>query len=371
LDRVDITIIGAGAVGLAIASKLSDKASVLVLEKYPGFGQEASSRNSEVIHSGIYYPSNSLKAGLCVRGRKLLYGHLKKNSINHRKTGKIIVATDKQEEPELEALKKKGLDNGVEGLKLLSGRELEALEPEVRASAGLLSPETGILDSHQLMQSFVSRLRTNKAIISYNSEVSGINRIEGGYEVRVAGEDLIVSTRALINAAGVNSGRIAAMAGINIDESGYKIYTSKGRYFRINSPLKINKLIYPVPSAELSDLGIHITKDLAGGLRIGPDAEYVTNVDYNVDEMKRQGFFDSASKYLKNLNISDLSPDTCGIRAKLQGPGQGFRDFVIKHESDKGLPGLINLVGIESPGLTSCLAIAEYVEKLLSDFSLL
>jgi L-2-hydroxyglutarate oxidase LhgO len=367
LYSVDVTIIGAGAVGLAVGAKLSErKRTVLILEKNTSFGQEASSRNSEVIHSGLYYPKRSLKTVLCVKGRKLLYNYLKENSINHQKTGKIIVATNNKEISELEVLKKNGLENGVEGLRILDRKELENLEPEVTACCGLLSPETGIIDSHRLMQSFIARLRSNNATISYNSEVSAIKKTPDGYEVRLANEDLSLKTRAVINCAGISSDKISRMAGLDADSCGYRIRLSKGCYFRLNKKLGINKLIYPVPSAKLIDLGIHVTKDLSGSLRLGPDAEYVNEVEYSVSESKRQAFFDSAAKYLRNIRISDISPDTAGFRAKLQGPGEDFRDFVIKHENDKGLPGFINLAGIESPGLTSSLAIAEYVENILT-----
>ncbi|MCX5713877.1 MAG: NAD(P)/FAD-dependent oxidoreductase [Candidatus Omnitrophica bacterium] len=367
-----ITIIGAGVVGLAIARELSKShKNVIVLEKLHSFGQETSSRNSEVIHGGMYYPTGSLKARLCVEGRHLLYEYCLKYNIPHKKIGKLIVATESEEVADLEKLFSLGKDNGVEGLRILNGKELSIMEPNLSGVAALYSPETGILDTHRLMQSFYDSAKSNGAIVAFNSEVIGIEKTNDGYSISVRNnEDLTtLETDMVINCAGLDSDRIAEMVGMGINNLNYRLHYCKGQYFRV-SPSKsrlINRLVYPVPKPKSGGLGIHATLDLAGSMRLGPDDEYLDNrdKDYSVKDAKKGDFYVSARKFMPFLEENDLTPDTSGIRPKLQGNGQNFRDFVIKDETEHGFPGFINLIGIESPGLTCSLAIGQAVSSLI------
>lgn len=365
-QHFDITIIGAGVVGLAVAEELSRRfKDVLLLEKNDSHGQETSSRNSEVIHAGIYYPEGSLKASLCVEGRKLLYEACEKRDIPFRRTGKLIVATKPEEEGALEALLGKAQLNGVDDLLLLSGRVVHSLEPEVIASAGLLSPSTGIIDSHRLMRSLLVGAAQQGVTTALRSCVTAA-RFDGVlYDLEVNGGEYRVSTRVVVNSAGLQSDRVAALAGIDVDREGYRLKLCKGSYFSASPPPRIRHLVYPVPTPKHEGLGVHATIDLGSRVRFGPDVEYVDGIDYRVDEGKRDAFHGSILTYLPFLAKESLSPDMCGIRPKLQGPGEDVRDFVISEESRLGLPGWVNLVGIESPGLTACMAIAKRVSTLV------
>ncbi|MDD5428957.1 MAG: NAD(P)/FAD-dependent oxidoreductase [Candidatus Omnitrophica bacterium] len=369
--KTDILIIGAGVVGLAVAEELSRSSkSVIVVEKNESFGQETSSRNSEVIHGGMYYPKNSLKARLCVRGRELLYGLCREHNIPHKKTGKLIVATDDEETAQLEELFRAGQANGVDGLKMLGQGEVKKLEPEVSAIAALHSAETGIVDSHKLMRHLLKSGKDRGVTFAFNSEVTDVGIAGGGYTVSVTsgGEKADLDARIVINSAGLDSDRIAQSAGIDTKKRGYELHYCKGQYFRLADRKNrlASRLVYPVPRNRSGGLGIHVTPDLAGSLRLGPDDNYLggRTKDYSVDEKKRGDFYRSVAKFLPALKEADLFPDLSGIRPKLQPKGGEFRDFIIKEESDSGLPGFINLIGIESPGLTASLAIAEEVKKV-------
>jgi len=368
--KADVLIIGAGVVGLAVAEELSKSSkNVVVVERNKGFGRETSSRNSEVIHGGIYYPPGSLKARMCVRGRELLYKFCIENKIPHKKTGKLVVATDKEDVAALEELFSNAVKNGVPGLRILDGKEAGKMEPEISGTAALYSPETGIVDSHALMQRLNDRAKDNGAMIALDSEVIAIDG--RGYDVTVEDADGTgkISAGLVINCAGLDSDTVAAMAGIDIKERGYELHYCKGQYFRVNQKkaARIKRLVYPVPEPKAVGLGIHATPDLGGGLRLGPDHEYlkIREKDYSVDESRRGDFFESAVRYMPFLEEEDIYPDTAGIRPKLQARGGDFRDFVIEEGSKLGLPGFINLIGIESPGLTASLAIAEYVSGLI------
>jgi L-2-hydroxyglutarate oxidase LhgO len=369
-DRADITIIGAGVVGLAIAAQAAGRnRHVYVLEKNEGFGLETSSRHSGVIHAGIYYPRDSLKARLCVAGNRILYELCQRYNIGHRRLGKLIVAADDEESGELEALLERGRGNGVEGLKLLSRRELKALEPNVAGVAAILSPSTGIIDSHALMQYFISKAVAGGAQIAYKTRVVGIEKVAGGYEVRVedgGGESSFI-TGVLVNSGGLYSDNIAGMAGIDIDGAGYRLHFCKGEYFSLKSRQNtlVNRLIYPVPPSNIAGVGIHITFDLEGRVRLGPNVQYVDGLDYTIDNRHKRLFYDSVKKLLPAVEYDDLEPEMAGIRPKLQPPGGDIRDFVIRDEVGRGLPAFINLIGIESPGLTAAPAIAEYVAGLI------
>lgn len=369
MEKPDIIIIGAGIIGLSIATALSIRnRNIIVIEKEMSFGQGSSSRNSEIIHSGIYYKKDSLKATLCVEGRELLYQFCREHDIPHRQSGKLIVATDDKEALELEKLIDNGKRNGVEELSLLSCEEIKKIEPAVNALAAIYSPLTGIVDTHQLMKRLQNIAEDRGVIFAYGCEVIGIDKEKELYRVSIAdidGEDLTLSTRILINSAGLYSEKIAKMAGIDTTGNHYKLHYSKGEYFRVSNrrPGILNYLIYPTP--EEASLGIHTVMDIGGGLKLGPNAYYTDKIDYDVDPSHKEIFYESAKRFLPFLELDDLSPDMAGIRAKLQAPGDSERDFVISHERKKGFPGLINLIGIESPGLTASLAIAKYVESMV------
>ena len=366
--EANITIIGAGVVGLAIAAGLSrQQEGILVIEKNRTFGLETSSRNSEVIHSGIYYPGDSLKARLCVEGNRLLYELCQKYSVGHRRLGKIVVATDKDEAGKLEELYRQGLSNGVGDLRLLSQKEVKELEPDVEATAGMLSPSTGIVDAHSLMRIMYGLSREQGTDFVFDTEVTGIEKTGDKYLVEVQDREGTSSfaTGVLVNSAGLNSDAIAQLTGIDIDQAGYKLHYCKGDYFSLNSPdgAPVSRLVYPLP--EQAGKGIHVTLNLDGTVRLGPSAYYIDEPDYQVDETQRDMFYQSVKKFLPRLRLEDIEPDFTGIRPKLQGPEETFRDFVIAHEEARGLPGLINLIGIESPGLTAAPAIGQHVAEMV------
>jgi len=374
MEEFDIVIIGAGAVGLAIASELSSSTvnrSILVLEKARTFGQETSSRNSEVIHGGMYYPSGTLKACLCIKGRRLLYEICRKQNIPCNKIGKLIIATEKEELTDLEKIRIQGESSGVEGLRLLSDSELKKMEPNLFGKAALFSEETGIVDSHRLMEYFVYSAQRRGVMVAYNSIAGNISKTDRGYKIMVKNnkETLEINSSVVINCAGLDSDEVAKSAGISLKEYKYELHYCKGQYFRVGSikAKLLNSLAYPVPKPRSGGLGVHATLDLNGGLRLGPDERYLNNriKDYSVDESKKHDFYLSVIKFMPFINEKDLCVDTAGIRPKLQEEAGEFRDFVIREESDKGLPGFINLIGIESPGLTASMAIGKYVKGLL------
>ena len=371
MDKVDIVIIGAGVIGLAIAYRLSKmNKEIILLEKHEKFGMEASSRNSEVIHAGIYYPETSLKARLCIEGNRLLYELCKKYDIPYRKTGKLIVANTQEEKDNVESLFQQGKKNGVLGLELLTEIQIKNLEPNIRANFALLSRETGIIDTHQLMKFYETQSESNDIIIAYHSEVTEIQKNDDFFILDILdseGEHFQIGSSIVINSAGVSADKIASMAGIDIDKDRYRIHPCKGEYFSISNRHngKIKHLIYPTPSD--NNLGIHATLRLDGTLTLGPNAFYVYEFSYDVDAVHREEFFNSTKEFLPFLKQGDLSPEMSGIRAELQAKGEPFRDFIIQEESEKGLPGLINLIGIESPGLTASPAIAKYVENLVTN----
>lgn len=366
MDRVKVVVIGAGVVGLAIAYELSKKFSdIVVLEKEKSFGQHISSRNSEVIHAGIYYPKNSLKAKLCVEGNKLLYAFCDENSIPCKKLGKLIVAMDENEELQLAGLLEKSKENGVNDLVWLSASDVKNMEPQISAYKALFSPSTGIIDSHSLMKVLEHKTIGQGGIIAYQSEVTSISQEDDGYKIQINGCDEIVA-EILVNSAGLFSDKIAQMAGIDIDGAGYRLHLCKGEYFAYSKPSFLKHLVYPVPEQDIKGLGIHAVLDLASSLKFGPDANYVDTIDYKVAPAHRTRFFNAIKNMYPQIKEEELASDQAGIRPKLQGPNDNFRDFVISEETERGLPGFINLIGIESPGLTSCLAIAEYVKQLLA-----
>ncbi len=362
MDHFDITIIGAGVIGLAVAARVSRRRRInaLVLEKNDSFGMETSSRNSEVIHAGIYYPPGLLKTRLCREGNPSLFQYCEKKNIPHRRTGKLIIAVEDSEEEDLLRLKAQAGENGVDDLKAVSASEVRRLEPSVKAIMGLHSPSTGIIDSHSLMRSFMIEAESAGTIFAYRSEATAIAMRQGCYEIEINREHRIRST-SIINCAGLYADSIAALAGMDVEGLGYRLKPCKGSYFSASPSPRLSMLVYPVPVRNNEGLGVHATIDLGGRVRFGPDTEYVTAIDYAVDPGRRGKFFEAVSRYLPFLKEESLAPDMSGIRPKLQGPGEPYRDFVICEESAKGYPGFVNLIGIESPGLTSCIPIAELV----------
>jgi L-2-hydroxyglutarate oxidase LhgO len=366
MEKVDIAIVGSGVVGLAVAARLADSGrTVVVLEKHRRHGVETSSRNSEVVHAGIYYPADSLKSRLCHQGRRALYRiAAERSDLFARKTGKLIVATNDEEEARLESIRRTALDSGAEGVRLVSGDEARKRVPGLQALAALWCPESGIIDSEELMGYYLARAEENGAIFLFGSEVSSVERETGGYALTFgeAGERLLAKT--VVNAAGLYADRLAATAGFDVDALGYKLHWCKGHYFRVRSELRLPHLVYPVPVKH--GLGIHMTMDREGRVRLGPDTEFVDDLDYEIPAERADAFRASVRRYWPGPEIDDLTPDTAGIRPKLSGPGDGFRDFVIREESDRGFPGWINCIGIESPGLTASPAIAERVSGFIN-----
>jgi len=368
----DIVIIGAGVVGLAIANELSSqKFSVLVIEKNFMFGMDQSSRNSEVIHAGIYYDSGSLKAKLCVEGRRLLYQHCDKYQVPYKKIGKYIFAVNQDEESKILKLLNKGIENGVENFYHDTLLNMKAKNPGIKAVACLYSAESGIINSHVLMESFIENLKHNDGDIVYNHEVVAIENKPSNYKVivKINNDTYPIDSKYVINCAGLYSDQIAEMIGIDIVKEDLNIQFCKGRYYKIHSSKSgiASNLIYPIPPDNFAGLGIHLTIDMAGGLKLGPDTIYLEQnlLDYKVEEDVLEKFYLAAQSYIESIKIEDLSPDQAGIRAKLQKDGQSIRDFYIKEESERGYPNFINLIGIESPGLTSSIAISKYVSAMV------
>jgi L-2-hydroxyglutarate oxidase LhgO len=364
-----VTVIGAGVVGLAAAARLAPRfPDLVVVERHERHGMETSSRNSEVIHAGLYYPTGSLKARLCVRGNRLLYEACERSGVACRRLGKLIVARTASETPELERLLARGRANGAE-LRMLSAHECRALEPHVPAVAGLLSPDTGIVSAHELMDALLRQARAGGALVQLRAEVVALEHDDGSYRLTLrtpGGEDTLTSER-VVNAAGLEADTVATLAGIDAAAAGYRLHWWKGSYFSV-APRKqrlLSHLVYPVPDP--LTLGVHAVLGLDGRLRFGPDAEHLADrrADYAVDESRRAAFGEAVRRLVPEIADEDLAPDIAGIRAKLQGPGEACRDFVVKEESERHLPGLVSLVGIDSPGLTSALALAEEVDHLL------
>jgi L-2-hydroxyglutarate oxidase LhgO len=361
MEKVDITIIGAGVIGLALAAEIArPDLSVFILEKNHSYGSGISSRNSEVIHGGMYYQEDSLKASLCVQGNKTLYDLAAKNNIPHKRTGKLIVAVKPEEIEELERLQANGRRNGLTSTSIISKKQIAKMEPNVHALAALYSPDTGIISAHDLMNYFLSEALNKKANIVYQTKVIRIEKEPGCYRIFTndeKGESFEFSSAVVINAAGLESDTIANMMGNN-----YQLHYCKGDYFSISGvkPGIVQRLIYPVPEKRQIGLGIHLTLDLNGRFKLGPDTTYIDRrEDYMVAPEKAEYFYHSARKFLPFLKKENVHPDMSGIRPKLQGPDNDFCDFSIKEDSS----GFINLVGIESPGMTASPAIARYVKK--------
>lgn len=369
-EDFDVVIIGGGVVGLACAVHVcAPGRSVLLLERHGSCGEETSSRNSGVIHSGLYYPAGTHKARTCVAGRALLYERCARHGIGHNRCGKLLVATREAELSRLQRLFELGLQNGAGELRLLDAGEVSRLEPRVKAIAGLLSPETGIVDVHGLIDSYRADARDGGAELLMRTEVTAIERDGGHFRVETrdsSGAVESIGCARVINAAGLASDRVAAMAGIDTRAAGWSLSYCKGDYFSLSATLGrlCSHLVYPVPVE--AGLGIHITIDLGGQLSAGPDVEYIDEVHYDIEPAKAADFALALQRYLPEVREADLSPNYAGVRPKLAGPGEGFRDFVIEEATARGMPGLVNLIGIESPGLTASEAIAVEVAAMLA-----
>ncbi len=364
-EQVECVVVGAGVVGLAVARRLALAGrEVVVLEAAGAIGTATSSRNSEVIHGGMYYPTGSLRARLCVAGKQALYEFCASRGIAHRRVGKLIVATEPAQLAKLESIQRQGEINGVGDMRWLDAAGSRALEPEVRCEAALLSPSTGIIDSHGLMLALRGEAEDHGAAFAFNSPALGGTVGTDGIEIAVGGaEPLRLGCRLLINCAGHGAqGLGRALQGLPPATVPRQVL-AKGNYFSFSGKHPFRRLVYPIPPE--ASLGVHVVLDLAGQIRFGPDVEWVDRVEYGVDPGRAASFYATIRQYWPNLPDGSLSPAYCGIRPKLTGPGEPAADFVIQGPEGHGIPGLINLYGIESPGLTSCLAIADEVASLL------
>lgn len=355
---VQCCVIGAGVIGLAIARQLSRHwPNLLILEQHTRFGSETSARNSEVIHAGIYYPSNSLKARLCVQGKELLRSYCQANHIQHAIPGKLLIAINTTEISKLEQLARQAAQNGVADLIPLNRSQLHTLEPSLEAQAGLFSPSTGIIDSHGLMLQLLADAERQGALLVCQNRIIEIAPLPGGgYELSCYQASVKTTVRCeyLINAAGLQASQLLAHTGAATPHT----YWCKGHYFALQGKQPFRHLIYPMP--EQAGLGIHATLNLAGQVRFGPDTHYIGEIDYAVPETLRGHFYQAIRRYYPALREQQLVADYAGIRPKLQGPNASFADFEVLKQGNS-----LHLLGIESPGLTSCLAIAELCEHLI------
>lgn len=363
METLDCAVIGAGVVGLAIARKLAKSGrDVVILEAEDAFGTHTSARNSEVIHAGIYYASGSLKARLCVAGREALYHYCAEHDVNHQRIGKVIVACDETEIAGLQKYKAQAETNGVDNLRLLSTAELKELEPAVRCVAGFLSPSTGIVDSHGLMLSYLGEAEDHGAMLALSSPVLS-GRVESdGVVLEVGGkEPMTVKCRSVVVSAGLHAPDIARrIVGIPVTTIP-PTYYAIGHYYTLTTKSPFNRLIYPVARPDW--LGVHVTIDLGGRVKFGPDFDWIDRIDYQFDERREASFYKAIRHYYPGLQDGTLQPGYTGIRPRITGPGEAVQDFTFHDHSVHGVKGLVALYGIESPGLTSSLAIADYVAE--------
>jgi L-2-hydroxyglutarate oxidase LhgO len=358
---MQVLVIVAGVVGLA-AARAAARAGhdVVVAEKTGGIGNGISSRNSEVIHAGLYYPPGSLRARHCVNGRHLLYDFCASHGVPHRKCGKLVVATNDAELERVTAIMDQGRTNGAEGLEIIDGQAARALEPQLRCRGALRSPETGILDVHGYMLALQGDLEDAGGAIAFNTPVEGATRKNGQWAVRLGGAELeTVSFDTLINCAGIGAQSVARGIADYPAERVPRQVLAKGNYFTFAGRPAFTRLIYPTPMP--GGLGVHVTLDLAGRMRFGPDVEWIEHEDYEVDPRRADIFYERIRTYWPSLPDNSLAPDYAGIRPKLTGKGEPAADFMVDAPAQHGLPGLVQLFGIESPGLTSSLSLADEV----------
>jgi L-2-hydroxyglutarate oxidase LhgO len=367
MEKTGALVIGAGVVGLACARALARRGiETIILERNSSFGQETSSRNSEVIHAGLYYPGDSLKAALCVEGNQRLYAYCSARAVAHRRCGKLVVATHAGQVQRLHELQRQAEINGVTDTQILTGAQARGLEPALQCIAALLSPATGIIDSHALMLALLGDAEACGAVLCANAEVQALETHAQGIaaSVKSGGEVMLLSADYVVNAAGLSA---VALAGTVEGYPGACLPTAwfaKGNYYALAGRAPFSRLVYPIP--EEGGLGVHLTLDLSGQARFGPDVEWVETLEYSVDPRRANAFYAEVKKYWPSLPDNSLMPAYCGIRPKISGPGAPNADFEIHGPATHGVNGMVNLFGIESPGLTGCLAIAEHVCGLLA-----
>jgi L-2-hydroxyglutarate oxidase LhgO len=367
VDEVEAVVVGAGVIGLAAARALALAGhEVIVLEKAYTIGFETSSRNSEVIHGGLYYPKGSLKATACVDGRHRLYKYCEEHGVPHAALGKLIVATSEDEIPGVEKIEAAAKANGVDNLEWLSVAEARRMEPELHCVAALLSPSTGIIDSHALMLAYQGEAEASGAMVAFKTPLLGGTVRSDGFELRVGGDEpTTIRCRYLVNAAGLDAPKLArSIDGIPLDTIP-PAYFCRGCYFTLAGKTPFKRLIYPVPVP--GGLGVHITLDLAGQARFGPDVEWIDGVDYSVNPRRCDSFYAAVRRYWPGLKDGALQPGYAGIRPKISGPNDPAADFVVQGPAEHGVSGLVNCYGIESPGLTASLPLADEVLRKLSD----
>ena len=363
---MQVLVVGAGVVGLAMARAAALKGhEVIVAEATRGIGNGVSSRNSEVIHGGMYYPSGSLRAYHCPRGRRMLYEFCASHGVPHRKCGKLIVATEDAEVSKMEAILKQGVANGVEGFELIDGATAKKLEPALHCVAALRSPETGIIDSHQFMTALRGDLEDRGGMIAFGTRIERISHNQSGWMVHFSGaESGELAVDAVINSAGLGAQALARHTETYPEARVPRLVMARGNYFGYAGRPVFSRPIYPAPRID-GGLGTHVTLDLAGRMRFGPDVEWIDEENYDVNPARAQSFYASIRRYWPGLPDHSLQPDYAGIRPKLTGPGEPAADFMIEGPAQHGRPGLIHLFGIESPGLTSALSLADDVAGYL------
>jgi L-2-hydroxyglutarate oxidase LhgO len=365
MDDLDCVVVGAGVVGLAVARALARAGREVVIAEATGaIGSGTSSRNSEVVHAGIYYAPGSLKARLCVRGRALLYAYCAERGVAHRRCGKLIVATQPAQHAALDRLAAQARANGVDDIEALDTAEALRLEPALRCSAALLSPSSGIVDSHGLMLALRGDAEQHGALLALHSPLLAGRVVAGGIELEIGGaEPMRLRARTLVNSAGLDAPRLAAAIDGLPATHVPRARLCKGSYFACAGRPAFSRLVYPLPEA--AGLGVHVTLDLAGRMRFGPDVQWTQELDYAVDPARADAFYAAIRRYWPQLPDGALQPDYAGFRPKISGPDEPARDFLIEGPREHGVPGLVNLFGIESPGLTASLAIGEHVASLL------
>ena len=363
MEKLDAVVVGGGVVGLAVARALAISGrEVVILEAEDAIGTHTSSRNSEVIHAGIYYPKGSLKARACVEGKALLYEYCVAHGVPHRRSGKLIVATNQEQIGELEGIQRKAHANGVTDVVWMTKAQVQALEPEISCVAGLYSPSTGIIDSHALMLAYLGDAEERGAMLALKSRLLGAQVVPDGFVVH--SDQIDVACKILVNSAGLKAPSVArSIEGVPENLIPREFY-AKGNYYSLARKSPFSRLVYPVP--EPGGLGVHVTLDLAGQARFGPDVEWIDRIDYNVDPKRSERFYAAIRRYWPGLPDGALSPGYAGIRPKTAGPKEPAPDFEVQGPKVHGVPGLVQLFGIESPGLTASLALAGIVLEELS-----